>query len=219
MDKWPKEKRDLALKHLREAYRNIEDRSMLNFNTPYELLIAVILSAQCTDVRVNKVTEELFQFAGTPEDTLEAGYDKVYEAIKSCGIAKNKASNIMKTAKMLVDEYNSVVPADIDELQKLPGVGKKTANVVASNAFGIPAIAVDTHVFRVSKRIGLADGANVKKVEEELQENIPKEMWSKAHHWLITHGRQVCKARKPLCENCVVKNECRYYLEENSAEE
>lgn len=213
-EKWPQERCDKALGKLRELYRDREDRSALHYETPFELLIAVILSAQCTDERVNKVTAELFKFANTPEKVVEAGYDRVYDAIKSCGIAKNKAANILATSKLLMEEYDSKVPETIEELQKLPGVGKKTANVVASNAFGVPAIAVDTHVNRVSKRIGLADGKNVTIVERELQERIPMELWSKAHHWLIYHGREVCKARKPDCEHCVLRDDCRYYQTE-----
>ena len=191
------------------------DYSMLNFTTPFELLIATILSAQSTDVRVNKVTKVMFADMNTPEEFAKADIKTIENYIRTVGIYKNKAKNISATSKILYNDYNSEVPADIKELMKLPGVGRKTANVVASNAFGIPAIAVDTHVFRVANRIGLASAKNVEKTEKQLMKNIPKERWRKTHHQLITHGRAICKARNPLCEECNMKITCEYYRRDN----
>jgi endonuclease-3 len=187
------------------------DRSFLNFSTPFELLIATILSAQCTDVRVNKVTEVLFKVANTPEDFVKMPLEEIEEYIKTCGLYKSKAKNIKNTSIILYRDFDSIVPKDMKSLTSLPGVGRKTANVVMSNAFNIPAIAVDTHVFRVSNRIGLADAKNVLKTEEQLRENLPKEKWSEAHHQLIQLGRDLCKARNPLCEECDIKLVCEYY--------
>lgn len=187
------------------------DRSFLNFSTPFELLIATILSAQCTDVRVNKVTEVLFKVANTPEDFVKMPLEEIEEYIKTCGLYKSKAKNIKNTSIILYRDFDSIVPKDMKSLTSLPGVGRKTANVVMSNAFNIPAIAVDTHVFRVSNRIGLADAKNVLKTEEQLRENLPKEKWSEAHHQLIQLGRDLCKARNPLCEECDMKLVCEYY--------
>ncbi|WP_303863183.1 endonuclease III [Alkalibaculum bacchi] len=183
----------------------------LHFTTPFELLIATILSAQCTDVRVNIVTDQLFAEYNTPEAILGLGQPKLLEYIRTCGLSNSKSKNIIATCAILMDEYNSQVPDAIEELIKLPGVGRKTANVVVSNAFGKNAIAVDTHVFRVSNRIGLAQSKDVLHTEEDLMKNIPEEKWSTAHHWLIFHGRKVCKARKPLCEDCVINELCLYY--------
>ncbi len=183
----------------------------LHFTTPFELLIATILSAQCTDVRVNIVTDQLFAHYNTPEAILELGQPKLLEYIRTCGLSNSKSKNIIATCATLIDEYNSQVPDTIEDLMKLPGVGRKTANVVVSNAFGKNAIAVDTHVFRVSNRIGLAESKDVLHTEKDLMNNISEEKWSTAHHWLIFHGRKVCKARKPLCEDCVIKELCLYY--------
>lgn len=191
------------------------DHSMLNFTTPFELLIATILSAQSTDVRVNKVTKVMFAAMNTPEEFAKSDIETIEKYIKTVGIYKNKAKNISTTSKILYRDYDSKVPADIKELMKLPGVGRKTANVVASNAFGIPAIAVDTHVFRVANRLGLADAKNVEKTEDQLMENIPKDRWRKTHHQIITHGRAICKARNPLCEECDLKVTCLYYRREH----
>ena len=185
----------------------------LHFTTSFELLIATILSAQCTDVRVNIVTDKLFVDYNTPEAILELGQPKLLDYIKTCGLANSKSKNIIATCSILINEYEGQVPDTIEELMKLPGVGRKTANVVVSNAFGQNAIAVDTHVFRVSNRIGLAKSKDVLNTEMDLMKNIPEEDWSVAHHWLILHGRKVCKARKPLCEDCVVKGLCLYYKE------
>lgn len=187
------------------------DYSMLNFTTPFELLVATILSAQSTDVRVNKVTSVMFKEMNTAEEFAKADIKTIENYIRTVGIYKNKAKNISATSKILCSDYNGEVPADIKELMKLPGVGRKTANVVASNAFNIPAIAVDTHVFRVSNRLGLAQAKNVEKTEKQLMENIPKERWRKTHHQLITHGRALCKARGPICEECDLNVVCEFY--------
>ncbi|PKM59628.1 MAG: endonuclease III [Firmicutes bacterium HGW-Firmicutes-4] len=180
----------------------------LDFNTPFELLIATILSAQCTDVRVNIVTRDLFKNNNTPESILLLGEAGLLAKIKTCGLSKTKAKNIILTCHRLLTEYNGMVPEQMNELITLPGVGRKTANVVMSNAFNIPAIAVDTHVFRVSRRIGLAGGKTVLEVEKELMKSIPKDKWSHAHHWLIWHGRKCCTARNPNCCGCMLLNLC-----------
>jgi endonuclease-3 len=198
-----------ALSIFNDVYGDAE--CALNFTTAYELLIATILSAQCTDVRVNMVTEKLFQQYNTPLKMVELTEVELQEKIKSCGFYKNKAKNILETSRKLLFEFNGQVPDNMEELIELPGVGRKTANVVMSNAYNVPAIAVDTHVFRVSKRIGFAKGDTVLKVEEELMKVIPKSMWSKAHHFLIWHGRKICKARKPECSICPVSQYCSYY--------
>jgi endonuclease-3 len=186
-------------------------KAELNFSNPFELLIATILSAQTTDVQVNKVTEELFKELKAPEDYLKLSADELGEKIKTIGFYNNKSRNILATCKILVEKYGCKVPEDKETLMTLPGVGRKTANVVVSNAFGTPAIAVDTHVFRVSNRIGLASSDNVNDTEKDLMGIIDKEMWSKAHHLLIFHGRRICKARKPLCEECSLTEYCKYY--------
>lgn len=183
----------------------------LNFSNPFELLIATILSAQCTDVQVNKATSSLFEELKTPKDYLKLTDEELGSRIRSCGFYKTKSKNILATCKIIEENYEGKVPDNIDELMTLPGVGRKTANVVASNAFDIPAIAVDTHVFRVSNRIGLADGNNVNDTELDLMNNIEKKMWTKAHHLLIFHGRRICKARKPLCHKCPLTPYCLYY--------
>ena len=185
--------------------------SELDYKSPFELLISTILAAQCTDVRVNQVTKELYKKYNKPEDFLSLGEEELGVIIKSCGFYRNKAKNIINTCKILVYEYEGQVPQDREELIKLPGVGRKTANVVISNVFGQAAIAVDTHVFRVSNRLGFAKSNNVEDTEEQLMKNIPKNQWSDAHHWLIYHGRRVCKARRPLCHECALTNECLYY--------
>lgn len=185
-----------------------QEQCGLDFDTPFELLIATILSAQCTDVRVNIVTSDLFEDFNTPETILLLGEEGLLAKIKTCGLAKTKARNIILTCHRLLTEYNGVVPAQMDELITLPGVGRKTANVVMSNAFNIPAIAVDTHVFRVSRRIGLAAGKTVLEVEKELMNIIPQNKWSQAHHWLIWHGRKCCTARNPNCGGCMLHSLC-----------
>lgn len=186
----------------------------LNYSNPFELLIATILSAQCTDKQVNKVTEVLFKKYPTAYHIAKLTPEELGKEVKSCGFYKTKAENIVKTCNILISQYAGKVPETMEELTKLPGVGRKTANVVLSNAFGHPAIAVDTHVFRVSNRIGLANSEDVLKTEHQLMEAIPKERWSKAHHWLILHGRRVCKARKPLCDKCELTKHCRYFAEQ-----
>ncbi len=184
----------------------------LLFTNPFEMLVATMLSAQCTDKQVNKVTPALFAKYPDPFAMAIAPLSEVYPMVKSCGFA-SKASNILATSKILVEQYNGRVPSTMEELTQLPGVGRKTANVVVSNAFGVPAIAVDTHVFRVSNRIGLVKAADVTNTEEQLMKNIPKEDWSRAHHWIIYHGRQICAARKPKCGECTIKEYCRAYLD------
>ncbi len=204
-----KERAARILQTLSEMYPDA--RPGLHFHNAYELLIATILSAQCTDVRVNKVTPALFQAFPDPAAMAECSPEVLEEYIKTCGMYHTKALNIIKTSRIIAAEYGGIVPADREKLQALPGVGRKTANVVLSNAFGIPALAVDTHVFRVTNRIGLADADNVFDTEQQLLAIIPEEYWSIAHHWLIWHGRRVCFARKPACESCRLKAECDYY--------
>ena len=182
----------------------------LNYSTPFELLVAVIMSAQCTDERVNKITARIFPKYNTPEKMGALSQEQLEEEIRDCGLFRSKAKNLLATCKMLTEEYNSVIPDTVEELMKLPGVGKKTANVVASIVYKVPAIAVDTHVFRVSHRLGLAKGDDPLAVEKELQKAIPKNKWSDAHHWLIWHGRKICKARNPLCSECVLVELCPY---------
>lgn len=185
----------------------------LNHTSPFELLIATLLSAQSTDKRVNIVTGELFKQYKTPEDFLKLTEEQLAEKIRSIGFYRTKSKNILKLCEMLINEHSSKVPSDREELVKLPGVGRKTANVVISNAFGQNAIAVDTHVFRVSNRIGLADSDNVHDTEEDLMRNIEENQWSRAHHLIIFHGRRICKARKPLCHECPLTDYCLYYKE------
>ena len=183
----------------------------LDFNTPFELLIATILSAQCTDVRVNKVTAVLFKEHNTPKTILDLGVDGLSKYIKSCGLYKTKSKNIINTCNVLYHDYDSIVPDNIEELMKLPGVGRKTANVVVSNSFDTPAIAVDTHVFRVTNRIGIVNEKDVLSTEMALMKEIPKERWSKSHHLFIWHGRKLCKARSPKCEECILNDRCKFY--------
>ncbi len=183
----------------------------LNFTSPFELLVATILSAQSTDVMVNRCTAELFPVANTPEQIAAMTEEQLFPYIKRCGFFNTKGRHILETARILATQYGGEVPASIETLQTLPGVGRKTANVVASNAFGIPAIAVDTHVFRVSNRIGLAHASNVEKTEAQLQKAIPREDWTAAHHWLSYHGRQICHARKPSCAVCPLNHLCLYF--------
>ncbi len=182
----------------------------LHFKTPFELLVAVVLSAQATDIGVNKATEKLFAVANTPEGILSLGEAGLKRYIRTIGLFNTKAANILKTCRILVDEHGSKVPRDREALEKLPGVGRKTANVILNTAFGEPTIAVDTHIFRVANRTGLAKGANVRIVEQKLLRFTPDEFKKDAHHWLILHGRYVCKARKPLCEKCLVLDLCEY---------
>ena len=202
-------------KNNREIYERLaslhEDAQCeLNFSTPFELLVAVILSAQCTDKRVNLVTEKLFKIASTPQEFVDMPIEELEEHIRSCGFYHNKAKALKEmSASLLV--MGGVVPDTREELMKLSGVGRKTANVVSAVAFGKNAIAVDTHVFRVSNRIGIADANTPEKVEEQLMAGFDEEIWSKLHHYLIFHGRYVCKAQKPNCGECTLKNSCKYY--------
>jgi len=198
--------REQQIAILEETYRGV--KPALKFRNPFELLIAVILSAQCTDVRVNVVTERLFAKAPTPEAIIGMGLGALEEEIRDCGLFRNKAKNIMAACQLLLQEYGGQVPEDFEALQKLPGVGRKTANVVMSVAFDYPAIAVDTHVFRVANRLKLAAGSTPLEVEKGLQKAIPREKWSAAHHWLIWHGRKLCKARSPLCGECPLQQVC-----------
>ena len=191
---------------LGHVYKNT--KPALKFSNPFELLVAVILSAQCTDVRVNITTERLFDKAPTPQAIIDMGLESLEAEIKDCGLFRNKAKNIMATCQILVNEYEGQVPNDFDALLSLPGVGRKTANVVSSIAFGRPAIAVDTHVFRVANRLGLAVGETPLEVENGLMKAIPRDLWSQAHHWLIWHGRRICKSRKPLCGECPLAEVC-----------
>lgn len=190
------------------------NKSMLHFRTPFELLVATILSAQCTDVRVNKVTDDMFRRYSTPKDFNEIPLEELEKEIKTCGLYKNKSKNIKGTAKMILEEFSGEVPRTRKELMKLPGVGRKTANVVLYNAFDIQTIAVDTHVFRVTNRLGIVDGKNVKQTEEQLMDRLPENEWGRDHHIFIHLGRDVCKARNPQCDDCCVDEYCRYFEEE-----
>lgn len=185
----------------------------LHFTNPFETLIATMLSAQCTDKQVNKVTEKLFARFQTPAQLAALTPEELEPWIKGCGVYHNKAKNIVNCCRILCERYGGEVPADWEALQTLPGVGRKTANVVYANAFGGDCIAVDTHVFRVSNRLGLANAKNVLKTELQLQEAIPKSDWSKAHHWLIYHGRRVCHARNPKCAACTLRPLCAHPLD------
>lgn len=180
----------------------------LEYTNAFTLLVAVVLSAQATDKGVNKATKALFRIADTPEKIIKLGEKKVREHIQTIGLFRNKAKSVIGLSKMLVEQYNSKVPDDRDELVKLPGVGRKTANVVVSVAFGQPTIAVDTHIFRLSHRLGLAMGKTPDAVEAMLEKRIPKEFMYHAHQWLILHGRYICKARTPLCEKCIIADLC-----------
>jgi endonuclease-3 len=182
----------------------------LNYTTPFELLVAVVLSAQATDVGVNKATRKLYPVANTPQAILDLGEEKLKQYISTIGLFNSKAKNVMALCRILVDQYDSEVPRTREALEALPGVGRKTANVVLNTAFGHPTIAVDTHIFRVSNRTGLAPGKDVRAVEDKLEKVVPAEFKQDAHHWLILHGRYVCKARKPDCPQCVIRDLCRY---------
>lgn len=183
----------------------------LHFKSQYELLVAVILSSQCTDERVNKVTAVLFEKYNTPEKMLTLTQEELEKYIFSCGFYHNKAAHILSASRDIVEKFGGEVPPTLEELRTLAGVGQKTANVVYAVGFGGDAIAVDTHVFRVSNRLGIAEGKTPAKVEEGLCAAIPKELWSKAHHYIIYHGRQVCHSQKPDCINCTLKEMCNFY--------
>ncbi|MFA6200341.1 MAG: endonuclease III [Bacteroidales bacterium] len=191
--------------------------SELNYTNPFELLVAVILSAQCTDKRVNMITPTLFQKYSTPEKLSQATVEEVFEIIKSISYPNNKSKNLVEMAKKLVEKFQSQVPNDIDKLQELNGVGRKTANVIMSVIYHQPNMPVDTHVFRVSARIGLTTNSKTPlETEKQLTKNIPKDLIPIAHHWLILHGRYVCTARNPKCQECGLTSICKYYLSQNT---
>jgi len=190
--------------------QNPDPATELKYKSPFELLVAVILSAQATDTGVNKATGPLFEKYKTPKAFLKLGLSGLKKYVKTIGLYNTKASNIMKTCKILVDDFDSQIPSTREGLESLPGVGRKTANVVLNIVFGEETIAVDTHIFRVSNRIGLAPGKNVIEVENKLHKSIPKEFIKNAHHWLILHGRYICVARKPKCPVCIIRDLCEY---------
>ena len=185
-----------------------EPTTELNYNSVFELLIAVILSAQATDVSVNIATTKLYAVANTPETIRDLGVDRLKQYIKTIGLFNTKAVNVIKTCEILIDQHNSIVPQTREQLEALPGVGRKTANVILNTAFGQPTIAVDTHIFRVSNRTGIAAGKNVLEVEKNLLERVPDRFKLDAHHWLILHGRYTCIARKPKCDDCILSDIC-----------
>ncbi len=182
----------------------------LEYSSPFELLAAVLLSAQATDVGVNKATRKLFPIANTPQGIIDLGIDGLKEKIKTIGLFNTKAENLMKSCHILVEKHNSVVPDNREDLEELPGVGRKTANVILNTAFGQPTMAVDTHIFRVSNRTGIAPGKNVLEVEKRLIRLVPDDYLIDAHHWLILHGRYVCVARKPRCGACIIEDLCEF---------
>ena len=203
-----KAKRLEILTRLRDA--NPHPTTELNFSSPFELLVAVTLSAQATDVSVNKATDKLFPVANTPEAIYALGVDGLKDYIKTIGLFNSKAQNVHKLCQILIEQHNSEVPESREALEALPGVGRKTANVVLNTAFGWPTIAVDTHIYRVSNRTKFAMGKNVDKVEEKLLKVVPKEFKVDVHHWLILHGRYTCIARKPRCGSCIIEDLCEY---------
>lgn len=203
-----KQTRQLIFERLREA--NPEPATELKYGSEFQLLIAVMLSAQATDVSVNKATEKLFRVAATPQAMLDLGEKKLREYIKTIGLFNTKAANVIKTCRILLEQFNGEVPRDRAALETLPGVGRKTANVVLNTAFGEPTMAVDTHIFRVSNRTGLAPGKTVRQVEDKLMKVIPEAFLKDAHHWLILHGRYVCTARSPKCGSCLIEDLCEY---------
>ncbi|MFW5780219.1 MAG: endonuclease III [Bacillota bacterium] len=205
-------------KDIKEIYKRLSSlhpdaKCELNFSTPFELLIAVILSAQCTDKRVNIITDKLFKTYNKPEDFANLTVDELKEFIFSCGFYNNKGKNIIKMSKALMEKHNGEVPQTMEELVALDGVGRKTASVVLTVAFGVPAMPVDTHVLRVSRRLGLAKSVTADKVEKELMNIIEKEDWHDFHHYLIFHGRYICHSRKPDCKKCNLTNYCNFYKE------
>ena len=202
------EKRYQIFSRLRD--QNPEPKTELEYNSPFELLIAVMLSAQATDVSVNKATRQLFPIANTPETLLALGVEGVKQHIRTIGLFNTKAENVIKTCALLIEKHQSEVPRTREELEKLPGVGRKTANVVLNTAFRQPAMAVDTHIFRVSNRTHIAKGKDVLAVEKRLMRLVPKEFLLDAHHWLILHGRYVCVARKPRCNACIIEDLCEF---------
>ncbi|WP_165310631.1 endonuclease III [Vibrio ziniensis] len=203
-----KDKRIQILERLRE--NNPKPETELNWNSPFELLIAVLLSAQATDVSVNKATDKLYTVANTPQTMFDLGVDGVKEYIKTIGLFNSKAENVIKTCRILLDKHNGEVPENREALEALPGVGRKTANVVLNTAFGWPTIAVDTHIYRVSNRTKFAVGKTVDDVEQKLLKVVPSEFKLDVHHWLILHGRYTCIARKPRCGSCLIEDLCEY---------
>jgi len=203
-----REKRTAIFARLRELDPNPETE--LRYKNPFELLVAVILSAQATDISVNKATDKLYPVANTPEKILKLGAAGLKPYIQTIGLFNNKAENIVKTCQILVDEHGGEVPQTRADLEKLPGVGRKTANVILNTAFGLPTIAVDTHIFRVANRTGIATGKTPLEVEKRLVRLTPDEFKKDAHHWLILHGRYICKARKPMCRECPIIDWCEY---------
>jgi len=202
------EKRRKIFEKLREA--NPSPTTELRYRTPFELLVAVVLSAQATDRSVNAATERLFREADTPQAFLALGEESLIEHIRTIGLYRSKAKHILETCRLLVERHAGKVPESRDALEALPGVGRKTANVILNTAFGHPTIAVDTHIFRVANRTGIASGKSVREVEDKLVKVVPEEFRKDAHHWLILHGRYVCKARKPECPACVIRDQCEY---------
>ena len=201
--------------NVEEFYRRLaeadpEPKGELNYVNEYTLLVAVVLSAQATDIGVNRATKELFEIVDTPEKMVKLGKSKLISHIKTIGLYRTKAQNVIGLSEKLIVEHESKVPKDRDALIKLPGVGRKTANVVLNIAFGVPTIAVDTHIFRIGNRTGIARGKNVDMVEQGLLKQTPKKYMRHAHHWLILHGRYVCKARKPNCPDCMLSDLCQY---------
>jgi endonuclease-3 len=207
---------DEVFKALEAQYGGIG--TALNYETPFQLLIATVLSAQTTDAQVNRMTPGLFADYPDAGSMGKLTVEKLIEYIKGCGLYRNKAKNILAAASVLTEKYHGQVPESREELMALPGVGRKTANVVLSNAFGQPALAVDTHVLRVSNRLGLARGKDPLKVEEQLCQLLPNKLWGQAHHWLIWHGRKICKAQKPLCGECALRGRCEERSGEQSGE-
>ncbi|MGI6553366.1 MAG: endonuclease III [Bacillota bacterium] len=203
--------RDLRMKILEILSREYSHaRTELNYSNPFELLVSTILSAQSTDRQVNKITRSLFKKYSGPEDFARLTPEQLAEEIRGCGLYRNKSRHIIAASRALLEKHGGVVPSTREDLEALPGVGRKTASVVLSNAFGQEALAVDTHVHRVSNRLGLAQSTDVRVTEEQLCALIPRDQWSQAHHWLIYHGRRVCKARKPLCHVCKLAEYCRW---------
>lgn len=202
------EKRKAIYAKLREL--DADPDTELHYDSPFELLVAVILSAQATDISVNKATDQLYAVANTPENILALGVSGLKPYIRTIGLFNTKAENIVKTCQILIDEHGSKVPTTRDELERLPGVGRKTANVILNTAFGEPTIAVDTHIFRVANRTGIARGKTPLEVEKRLVRLTPEEFKKNAHHWLILHGRYTCKARKPMCSACAIIDWCEY---------
>ncbi len=208
-----KERYQLFVSHFSASQPNAETE--LHYNNPFQLLIAVILSAQCTDKRINQITPALFQRFPNPKALAEVTPDIVFDYIRSVSYPNNKAKHLVGMANMLMNDFNNEVPSDIDQLQKMPGVGRKTANVIASVIYNAPAMAVDTHVFRVANRIGLTTGKTPLAVEKDLVKNLPEEYIHVAHHWLILHGRYVCVARSPKCSICEITHFCKYFQKNN----